>query len=170
MTEHKEVSLTINEAQSVRFKKWATYFKNYFKQVPVPFKAYDFECNLKGVESYEGTYSKNIKIIFLAVLFTNLSVLMISLVSRLLFLEVKMLLSDLLKQFFRSMNTVKKVMKKHFNKNLIMTEEEEKRFQSSNTCWICENFIDDDNKKVRDHCHVTGKFRGGAYLSCNIFI
>ena len=27
--------------------------KNYFKQIPVPFKIYaDFECNLKSVESY----------------------------------------------------------------------------------------------------------------------
>ena len=59
-------------------------------------------------------------------------------------------------------------MKKHFNKNLIMTEEEEKQFQSSNTCWICEKLIDDDDEKVRDHCHITGKFRGAAHWSCNI--
>ena len=38
----------------------------------------------------------------------------------------------------------KKVMKKHFNKNLIMTEKEEEQFQSSNTCWVCEKLIDDD--------------------------
>ena len=48
--------------------------------------------------------------------------------------------------------------------------EEEKEFQSSNTCWICEKLIDDDDdEKVRDHCHVTGKFRGTANWSCNIF-
>ena len=62
---------------------------------------------------------------------------------------------------------MKKVMKKHFNKNLIMSEEEE-QFQSSNTCWICEKLIDDGDEKVRDHCHVTGKFRGTAYWSYNI--
>ena len=45
--------------------------------------------------------------------------------------------------------------------------EEEEQFQSSNTCWICEKCIDDD-KKVRDHYHVTGKFRGAAHWSCNI--
>ena len=61
----------------------------------------------------------------------------------------------------------KKVMKKLFNKNLIMTEEEE-QFQSRNTFWICEKLIDDDDEKVRDHCHVTGKFRGAAHWSCNI--
>ena len=52
-------------------------------------------------------------------------------------------------------------MKKHFSKNLIMTEEEEEEFQSSNTCWICEKLIGDE--KVRDHCLATGKFRGAAH-------
>ena len=56
-------------------------------------------------------------------------------------------------------------MKKHFNQNVIMTKEEE-QFQSSNTCWICEKLIDDE--KVRDHCHMTGKFRGAAHWSYNI--
>ena len=59
-------------------------------------------------------------------------------------------------------------MKKNFSKNLIMIEEE-KEFQSSNTCWICEKLIDDDDEKIRDHCHVTGKFRCAANWSCNIF-
>ena len=46
------------------------------------------------------------------------------------------------------MNTVKKWQKNNFNKNMIMSEEEE-QFQSSNTCWICEKLIDDDDEKVR---------------------
>ena len=29
------------------------------------------------------------------------------------------------------------MINKHFNKNLIMTEEEEDLFQKSNNCWIC---------------------------------
>ena len=57
-------------------------------------------------------------------------------------------------------------MKKHFNKNLIMNEEEE-QFQLSNNCWICEKLIHNDDKKVRDHCHVTGKFGGAIHWSCN---
>ena len=59
-----------------------------------------------------------------------------------------------------------KVMKKHFNKNLIMIEKEEEYFQSSNTCWICKKLVEDE--KVRDHCHMTGKFRGAAHWSYNI--
>ena len=51
LTEHKKVYLNFNGAQSVRFKKGTIEFKNYFKQIPVPFKIYaDFECNLKSVE------------------------------------------------------------------------------------------------------------------------
>ena len=33
---------------------------------------------------------------------------------------------------------------------------------------FCENRIDQEDEKVRDHCHVTGKFRGVAHWDCNI--
>ena len=55
----------------------------------------------------------------------------------------------------------KKLMKKHFKKNLNMTDEEEENFPSSNICWICEKLMDDE--KIRDHCHVIGKYRGAAH-------
>ena len=48
-------------------------------------------------------------------------------------------------------------MKKNFNKNLIMSEDEY-LFQQSNNCWICKKINNDDDEKFRDHCHVTGKF------------
>ena len=46
--------------------------------------------------------------------------------------------------------------------------EEEEQFQSSNTSWICEKLIDDEDEKVWDHCHITGKFRDAAHWSCNL--
>ena len=59
LTEHKEILLRIIGAQSQRLEKGTIEFKNYFKQIPVPFKIYaDFECNLKSVKSYEGSYPK----------------------------------------------------------------------------------------------------------------
>ena len=45
---------------------------------------------------------------------------------------------------------------------------EEVLFQKSNNCWICKNFISNDEDKVRDHCQVTGKFRCAAHESCNL--
>ena len=58
-------------------------------------------------------------------------------------------------------------MKKHFNKNLIMTGKEEEQFQSSNICWICEKRIDNDDERERD-CYIVGKYRGAAHWSCSI--
>ena len=54
---------------------------------------------------------------------------------------------EFIKAILKEHQYCKKVMEKHFNKNLIMSEEQEKQFQSSNTCWICEKPIDDDDKK-----------------------
>ena len=58
-------------------------------------------------------------------------------------------------------------MRDHFNKNLIMSMEEEECFQLVNKCWICGNLFDLVDEKVRDHCHVSGKFRGAARFSYN---
>ena len=61
LTEHKEDCMIINGKQSVEVEEGTIKFKNYFKQVPVPFKIYaDFECNVEGVESYKGSYTKKI--------------------------------------------------------------------------------------------------------------
>ena len=51
-----------------------------------------------------------------------------------------------------------------------MTEEEENLFQKSNNCWICKKFINNNNneEKVRDHCHITGKFIGAAHRKGNV--
>ena len=60
------------------------------------------------------------------------------------------------------------MIKKHFNKNLVRSAEDEQIFQLSNKCWICDKLFDIRDNKVRDHCHITGKYRGSAHWSCNI--
>ena len=47
------------------------------------------------------------------------------------------------------------------NTPLQITPLEEKRFQEANVCWLCENSCDKD--KVRDHDHLTGKYRRTAF-------
>ena len=60
------------------------------------------------------------------------------------------------------------VMKKHFNKELVMTKEDNADFKNSIKCWICDTDYIDNDVKVRDHCHTTGKYRGSSLRDCNI--
>ena len=55
---------------------------------------------------------------------------------------------------------------KNTKKDIIMTEENEEDFKNDNICRFCEKNIESD--KVRDHCHLTGKYRGPAHSKCNI--
>ena len=51
-----------------------------------------------------------------------------------------------------------------------LTEEEES-YKNQELCHICEKEFCTDNKeirKVRDHCHYTGKYRGAAHSKCNL--
>ena len=53
---------------------------------------------------------------------------------------------------------------KNTNKDIVMKDEED--YKNNNVCRFCEKFIESD--KVRDHCHLTGKYRGPAHSKCNI--
>ena len=53
-----------------------------------------------------------------------------------------------------------------FKKNMRITRKEEGDFQQALVCHICENLLRDD--KVRDHCHLTGRYRGAAHNQCNL--
>ena len=93
LTEHKKVGLKIYRKQAVRLEKGTIKFRNDFKQVLVPFKIYcNCECILNSAESYEGSCSKNIKIIFVVVLLANLFMLIINLVSQLIVITIIMIL------------------------------------------------------------------------------
>ena len=60
------------------------------------------------------------------------------------------------------------VMKKHFNREPVMTKEDNEDFENSTKCCICDNDYIDTDVKVRDHHHITGKYRGSAQRDCNI--
>ena len=49
-----------------------------------------------------------------------------------------------------------------------MSVEDEGSFKSGNKCWICNKLFAAEDNKVRDHDHITGKFRGSVPWSCNI--
>ena len=169
-TKHKEVCLSINGVQSVRLEKGTIGFKNYFKQIPVPFKIYaDFECNLKSDEINEGFYSKKYQDHVPCSFACKLVCVDNNFTKAIVVFRGENAAYEFIEKILKEFEYCKKVMKKHFNKHLIMSEkEEEEQFQSSSTCWICEKLIDDDDEKVKDHCHVTSKFRGAAHWSYNI--
>ena len=59
-------------------------------------------------------------------------------------------------------------MKKHFNKELVMTKKDNENFENSVKYWIGDNNFIDNNVKVRDHYHISGKYGGSAHRYCNI--
>ena len=62
----------------------------------------------------------------------------------------------------------KNVMKNKFNKSLKMTDEDEIKFKKAEACHICNKKYTDKDIRVRDHCHVTGKYRGSSHQDCNL--
>ena len=51
-------------------------------------------------------------------------------------------------------------------KDIIKTKEDIENFVNNNICRLCEKEIIDN--QVRDHCHLTRKYRGPAHSKCKI--
>ena len=62
----------------------------------------------------------------------------------------------------------KDIMKNEFNKPLMMNDNDEISFKLEQKCHICEESYKDKDVRVRDHCHITGKYRGSAHQECNL--
>ena len=125
---HKENCLSINSKQSVELEKGIIEFENCFKQIPVSFKIYaGFECNLRSVESYTVLTQKisnhipcsfSYKVDCVDDRFTKPVVVCTGENAAYKFIKA------ILKEY----NYCKKLMSKHFNKNLIISEKEEHLF------------------------------------------
>ena len=69
---------------------------------------------------------------------------------------------------FEEVKNCQSIIRDNFNKPLKMTKEDEKAFKEATHCHICEKKYKVDDVLVRDHCHVTGKYRGSAHQTCNL--
>ena len=50
-----------------------------------------------------------------------------------------------------------------------MNKKANEYFKNSNNCWVCDNDYFEGVVKVRDHCHITLKYRDSAHFEdCNI--
>ena len=148
-------------------------FENYERKIKSPFIIYaDFESILvpedNGKQNPEGSYTNKCQK-HIACSYGYKSVCVDDKFSKLF---KSYLGEDTVYNFINSMIEESKyrseVIKKHFNKELVMTNEDNEDFKNSTKCWICDNNYIDTHAKVRDHCHNTGKYRDSAHRDCNI--
>ena len=153
LIKHKENCLSIIGKQSVKLEKGKIGFGNYFKQVPVPFKiSADYKWCWKlwkflhkkcqGHVSCSFAY----QVIYSDDRFTK---------SIVVFYRGENDAYEFIKAILKEYMYCKKVINKHLF------------ISTNNSCWICKKLTDNDEEKVRDHCHVTGKYRGAAHWNCN---
>ena len=165
-----------NQTVAVKMPELNTYlhFKNYYKQLPIPFVVYgDFECFTKTMnsctpnpkESYNYNYQKHEP--------SGFCFYVKSIVPG---IHIKPIIytknsedEEIAKIFVEKIAEVTKSIYNDFYcrpKPLRLTSEEQKLFEQAKTCHICSCELKND--KVRDHCHFTGKYRGAAHNKCNL--
>ena len=79
---------------------------------------------------------------------------------------------DCVEWFINEMLEIEGYMKKYFKNELeINLDTIPKKFDQT-TCWLCEKEFKlkdvKENPGFRDHCHLTGGFRGLAHNNCNL--
>ena len=167
LSQNEKQCLLINACQAVNYESGIIEFANYNKQIPIDFKKYsDTECFLKRTNSYEGEHtikyqehnpnSIGAKLVCIDDRFTLPSIIF----------KGKDCINKFITWVLDKQKWTKQITKQYFNKRLIMTNEDGEIYHYSHICWICKQELNTD--KVRDHCHVTGKFRGASHSKCNI--
>ena len=150
------------------------YFKNYHKTLPVPFGIYaDLECNTEKIsgcqpsdkKSYTEKYQKHTACSFgyKVVCYYDQKYSRDVVIYR-----GEDCIQKFMKCMFEEVKNCQSIIRDNFNKPLKMTDEDEKSFKEATHCHICEKKYRVDDVSVRDHCHVTGKYRGSAHQSCNL--
>ena len=76
---------------------------------------------------------------------------------------MEMFCNDLRDQVMKRINYQEKEM-------IPLTNEEKESYENQKICYIYEKEFSTDEKyrKVRDHCHYTGKYIGAAHSFCNL--
>ena len=164
-----------NQTVAVKMPKPKSYlnFKNYYKQLPIPFVVYaDFECFTKPMnscipnpkESYNYNYQKHEPSGFCfyvkGIVNKKITPIIYTKTSE---------DEDISKVFVEKLTEVTKGIYNDFYcrpKPLRLTSAEQKSFEEANICHICNCKLKKD--KVRDHCHFTGQYRGAAHNKCNL--
>ena len=74
-----------------------------------------------------------------------------------------------MKVFFEILKEhVKRIMYWKKKEMILLTDEENRSYENQKHCHVCRKLFMKDDKKVRDHCHFTGKYRGAAQFNCDM--
>ena len=173
LMDHKKDCIIVNGGQATRMPEEGTFvdFKNYSKRLQVPFVIYaDFESLLSSVGGGEGggapsgAYQEHIACGFSYKVVCYFD----DEYSRLLQgKRGKDTVYDFLTSLLDEARRCAKIIHKT-NKPLVMTPSDEADFLRCERCHICGKVYDEDSVRVRDHCHLTGTYRGSAHESCNL--
>ena len=176
LNNHKENCIQVNGTQAIRMpNKYNNIlkFNNFHKQQPVPFVIYaDFEaitekvqgCQPDGNKSYTEAYQRHTDCGYgykVVCCYDDKYTKPIQLY------RGEKAVYKFMENILEEVKYCKKVMKKHFNKPLRMTEENQQEFKKATTCHICDKEYTEKDIRVRDHCHITGKYRGSAHMDCS---
>ena len=177
LNNHKNNCIIINGEQAIKMpdkNNNTLKFNNFHKQQPVPFVIYaDFEaitekisgCQPNNNKSFTEAYQKHTDCGFgykVVCCYDD------KYTQPLKIYRGEKAVYTFLEYMLDEVKYCKMVMKKEFNKPLKMTKEDEKKFQKAEECHICNKKYTDKDIQVRDHCHITGKYRGSAHQECNL--
>ena len=184
LANHVNNCLTINGAQAINMPKQGENilkFNNFHKQLPVPFVIYaDFEAITKKVQgckqskemekdkdrrSYTEVYQthEDCGYGYKVICCYDDKYSKYSCIYR-----GENAVYKFMEKMLEEVKYCKVVIKKHFNKPLVMTEVDEQHFKTMDGCHICAEKYTDKDVRVRDHYHITGKFRGSTHQECNL--
>ena len=175
LTKHQEVCIEINGEQSIKMPPIGSKieFKNYNKQMQAPFVIYaDFEaitepihgCNQSNQQSFTEAYQKHTD--------CGYGYKVVCCYDDKYSKPIKYYRGG--KDVYKFMEAMlaevkycRQTIKYKFNKPLVMSPEDEDKFQKATSCHICGKKYKKTDKRVRDHCHINGEFRGSAHNQCN---
>ena len=189
LAKHRVYCLAINGVQAIELpQKYidkngvertpCVYFKNHHKTLPVPFGIYaDFEANTEKVadleanteksdsKSYTEKYQKPTACSFGYKVVCHYDK---KYSGDVVIYRGEDCIQKFMKCMFEEVKNCQSIIRDNFNKPLKMTKKDEKAFTKAKRCHICEKKYTDDDVPVRDHCHITGKYRGSAHQTCNL--
>ena len=79
---------------------------------------------------------------------------------------------NVMTKFFESLFLIQKHVHKKLQKyryKTDYTDDENRQFDEAEKCYMCnQKFSDENEDKVRDHCHYSNKYLGAAHNQCNL--